>query len=293
MATRPTLPYFAPADTVPAPLPTVAEIRASTNVLSPAGPNKTSKVVRVGRHFIVKYGPGVSLQEGENMLFVRQATNVRVPTVYALFREEATGDNFIVQEFIPGKSLACHWNSFNAASKEDVVAQLQRYFDELRRLPPPRPGFFCGVWEQDVLDFCLSNEECAHRVPRPLVFDSEERWVETMLIAASAQYMPRANRLPTLRRMYHAIFRNHGAVFTHADLSLDNIQVHTDGGVVLIDWEYSGWYPHYWEFCRLMAWIGYKEHDGDFGEWVHRFLDEHPAELGWYILFELWYSARF
>ena len=42
-------------------------------------------VTAVGEHFVVKYGPKVKLQEGENMLFVRQTTQIRVPTVYALF----------------------------------------------------------------------------------------------------------------------------------------------------------------------------------------------------------------
>jgi Ser/Thr protein kinase RdoA (MazF antagonist) len=42
--------------------------------------------------------------------------------------------------------------------------------------------------------------------------------------------------------------------FTHGDLNSFNILV-SDGKVVgLIDWEFSGWYPHYWEYTS--AWFG-------------------------------------
>lgn len=43
-------------------------------------------------------------------------------------------------------------------------------------------------------------------------------------------------------------------VFTHADLHPSNIMVTEQGSpcriVALIDWQQSGWYPDYWEFCK-------------------------------------------
>jgi len=55
--------------------------------------------------------------------------------------------------------------------------------------------------------------------------------------------------------------RGHRTVFTHGDLQPKNIIVQKTGGsgegktglkVVIIDWETSGWYPYYWEFCNSM-----------------------------------------
>lgn len=37
-------------------------------------------------------------------------------------------------------------------------------------------------------------------------------------------------------------------VLTHGDLNPFNILVRGDKVVGLIDWESSGWYPHYWEY---------------------------------------------
>jgi thiamine kinase-like enzyme len=49
-------------------------------------------------------------------------------------------------------------------------------------------------------------------------------------------------------------------VFTHADLHPSNIiinQDHPSKILALIDWEQSGWYPDYWEFCKAEYTIEY------------------------------------
>ncbi|CZT14630.1 uncharacterized protein RCC_00602 [Ramularia collo-cygni] len=40
-------------------------------------------------------------------------------------------------------------------------------------------------------------------------------------------------------------------VFTHADLSPRNIIVRDGRICALLDWEYSGWYPEYWEYIKF------------------------------------------
>lgn len=57
-------PFYAPAETLPAPLPTVAEIVALED-LFPCIFEKRY-ICRVGEHFIAKYGQ-VKLDEAENM----------------------------------------------------------------------------------------------------------------------------------------------------------------------------------------------------------------------------------
>lgn len=96
---RPPHPYYAPEETLPAPLPTVDEIR-DTGVNMNWAPD--TAVAAVGGRFVVKYGPKVQLQE-ENMLFVKQATHFRVPTVYALFGDD--GVVYSVTERVRGESL--------------------------------------------------------------------------------------------------------------------------------------------------------------------------------------------
>lgn len=281
MATRPTLPYFASPDSLPAPLPSVVDILASTQFFTSYGP---SKVVRVGEHFVVKYGPRVKLQEGENMLFVQQSTNIRVPTVYALFNDQKTQNNFIVQEYIPGRTLSQVWKDFDQSDKEATISQLRQYVNELRALSSP--DYFGGVWRQPVLDFYLTGGMDEGPFPPVLPCETEEEWVEAM--AQRAQEVSRVvpSRFQWLKRMLHATFQGHNSVFTHCDLNRKNILVCDDKTLVLIDWEFSGWYPSCWEYCSSMivqAW------DDDWPEWIPQFLQEWPIEMGWMINYRVWH----
>ncbi|KAK4039396.1 kinase-like domain-containing protein [Parachaetomium inaequale] len=247
MASRPTLPYFAPADRLPGPLPTVAEILAS----------KESSVSAA--HFAVKYGEprdGVHLQEGENMLFVQQPSRVPVPTVYAIFHDEGTNKNFIVQEYIPGKLLERVWGGLTSAEKTGIASQLRRHLDELRSIPSP--GYYGGIWRQPNLDGYFQDPELdplPHRdesISKPQ--ETEEQWVDAMWRCVGAKHPnERQNFLSLLRRQYHTIFRGHRPVFTHNDFSPVNIMARDDTkALVIIDWEKSGWYPSFWEYCNAI-----------------------------------------
>ena len=71
-----TIVFMARMSDLPALLPTPQEITASRDYLRPP----TGRfVVRVGQHYVVKYGPNVTFQEGYSMVFVSQRTAVPVP----------------------------------------------------------------------------------------------------------------------------------------------------------------------------------------------------------------------
>lgn len=85
MDSLPALPLFAAPDLLPAPLPTIEAITASQDLLEEWDGRR---VARVGTHFVVKYGVDVSLTEGENMLFVKQFSTIKVPDVYAIYSRQ-------------------------------------------------------------------------------------------------------------------------------------------------------------------------------------------------------------
>ena len=76
------LPFFATPDLLPAPLPTTEAIEASQDLLKE---HDGRRVVRVGAHFVIKYGVDVALTEGENMLFLKQFSTIQIPDVYAIY----------------------------------------------------------------------------------------------------------------------------------------------------------------------------------------------------------------
>ena len=88
-------------------------------------------------------------------------------------------------------------------------------------------------------------------------FDSEEQLHETMVRRLSSITQPAYTSF--LRDLISATLRGHKPVFTHGDLQLKNILARRaglkeDGSTIFelkyIDWEFSGWYPEYWEFCN-------------------------------------------
>lgn len=58
---------------------------------------------------MAKYGATVGLIEGKTMLFIREATSVTVPRVYALFEDLESRKAYIVMERIEGKCLKAEW----------------------------------------------------------------------------------------------------------------------------------------------------------------------------------------
>jgi thiamine kinase-like enzyme len=58
--------------------------------------------------------------------------------------------------------------------------------------------------------------------------------------------------------------------FTHADLNPRNIIVSpvNPSRVVIVDWQQSGWYPDYWEYCKALYATSYKD------EWRNIYIDQ-------------------
>jgi tRNA A-37 threonylcarbamoyl transferase component Bud32 len=280
MAARPSIPYFAPAELLPAPLPTVAEIMTAPTRLSK---EYEKAVYRVGEHFAVKFGAGVHLQEGENMLFVQQSTSIPVPKVYAIFHDKETEMDFIVQEYIPGRDLDPVWETLGTTEKQAIASQLRRYLGELRSIPSP--GYYGGIWKQPIRDFHFT---CRNPGDQPYKdsaisgpHETEEQWVEAMwrCLDTRTETLMARRMMSLVRRHYHGVFKGHESVFTHGNILPRNLILREDGTVVMIDWERSGWYPSFWEYCCTVMLVKYID---DWGEWIPEMLDdEYHSELGW------------
>lgn len=276
MALRPAIPYTAPESVLPAPLPSTEEILKAELISK-----RRAAVALVGEFFIVKYGPRVQLQEGENMLLVQQCTNVPVPTVYTLYHDEETNWNFIVMEDIPGRSLSSAWKDMNASQKTAVALQLRRNMDELRRMPSP--GYYGGIWRQKSWDFTFMASLLGLPIEDEAIIgpqETEEQWADAMWGCLDVRMKtPAREKLPVFRKLYQALFKGHASVSTHADFRPGNMILRNDDkGVVIIDWECAGWYPTFWEYCRAMTWLNYSS---DWWEYIPSILDQYVGELGW------------
>lgn len=285
------LSYSADAATLPAALPTISEIHSSEDVLLE---DRRRKVVGVGECFVVKYGYGVSLLEGESMRFVRQSTSVPVPALYASFQvTEPTyarsKKTYLIMERIRGESLESLWSKLDEDAKKTIVLKLQLFFDEMRKLESP--GGYCAVGGRGLPDDILQDEQ------KPIqVFDTESDFNEGIIRNYLGDAIPKY-RVDFYSRAFQSVFQNHPPIFTHGDIQKKNIMIYRDKGdqfnqetlkVVIIDWEFAGWYPSYWEYARALFACG--PWDDDWSVWVDRFLEPFISEciLTWTYMEDRW-----
>ncbi|KAJ4418236.1 hypothetical protein N0V82_005710 [Gnomoniopsis sp. IMI 355080] len=239
-------------------VPSFDEIRASTEILSP--PRAVSTVVKVGQ-FVVKFGPQVTLQEAESQQFVSENSNVPVPKIIATMKEPDTGYLFIVMEYVDGKELGEAWKLLTPMEKLDVGKQLQDAFEDLRKIP--NPGYFGGLNRKPLPDGVFSDGDPEENLDTCGPFETEEELNEAIIKRIQATQP--ATYVALVRRLISDTLRGHRAVFTHGDLQPKNILVSRVGDkddgsgkfkISIIDWENSGWYPDYWEFCNSSIWEG-------------------------------------
>ncbi|KAL5317467.1 hypothetical protein ACEPPN_014562 [Leptodophora sp. 'Broadleaf-Isolate-01'] len=268
------LPFFATPDLLPAPLPTTEAITASQDVLKE---HSGRRIVRVGIHFIVKYGAGVCLTEGENMVFVKQFSTLQIPNVYALYSRQHEGDrlptNYIVMENIAGDSLESCWVSLDTQAKLAIADQLRIYFTQLRQIPSP--GYFGLLGKRPFEDS---------------VFWAGDDGDRGMLEAMVHKYLhnnPGYRKSEYYSRVLPLVLRNHSSVFTHGDFQRKNVLIRNDGTLIMIDWEAAGWYPTFWEYAMTMYSCRW---DDDWHSRAVKILDEYPNEYAWMdmVFRELW-----
>ena len=101
------------------------------------------------------------------------------------------------------------------------------------------------------------------------------------LLAAATRQKP-GPELITGPYLYRESFSDTCAIyFTHGDLSLGNILISGDPGShrisSVVDWEQSGWYPEYWEYCKVQYAVDY-EHQIRTDGWAEKILGEFEEE---------------
>lgn len=272
------IPYFSPADSLPAPLPSAEEVEAQADL----GPKHVpgQHVVRVGEHFVVKYGWLVRPIEGENMLYISDKTSIPVPRVYAIYQKEDAERRtctYIVMEHIDGQTLNERWSTLDFEAKAAIASQLRGFLDQLRRLPSP--DSFGSLDNRPLYDALFLTEEEQPEINGPFKTEAEIAEALVLKLEREDDNFP-AERASYYRHILPSVLRGDGKPrFTHADLQTKNIMLRPDSTLVILDWQMAGWYPRYWEYAAAIFGCGWWA--DDFHAWAPKFLDEYPNEYLW------------
>ncbi|KAF2793234.1 hypothetical protein K505DRAFT_277318 [Melanomma pulvis-pyrius CBS 109.77] len=292
-----TLPYFADEASLPTALPTAEDIESTTEIISERILGGAGKIVGVGDHFVVKYGVFVNLQEGQTMLFLQHSSIVPVPRIYALYQKPGPNNytyNYIVMERIRGPTLASVWSKIGQMEKEAVVSKLRHILEEMRRLESP--GGYCSFGRRGLADSLFDYGDDVESFNGP--FETESDLNEAMIARYATEGYSK-HKTQHFSRAFKDVYQNHAPVFTHADFQQKNLMFRkppattenglvqwasTDLELVIIDWEFAGWYPSYWEYSRALFGCGaWKD---DWGDWIDKMLEPYRNEYAW--LYAFW-----
>lgn len=232
----------------------------------------------ISKHRIVKTGDGVSLIEAATMRFVAENTSLPVPKVYCSFVRKKRV--YIVMERIRGEEIPKAWGKLSERSRQKIFAQLRRMFQELRA-PKPPPDTGVG----NCISGSLHDSRIPQSAPRFGPFHSIQEFHQWF-----RNYLQSPDNIQD-RDIKEMIAKQDEPwplpVFTRGDLNPFNILVRGDDVVGIIDWEFSGWYPHYWEYTS--AWCGNITRT-EWQDQIGKFLDPFPAELEMEITRQRWWG---
>lgn len=168
------------------------------------------------------------------------------------------------------------------ASKQAVALQLRDFFGEMRKIPSP--GGYCSVGRQQLTDELFWTGDPAQPFSGP--FDTEAELNNAMIqtYAAGCHSKYKAN---FYTHVFADVYRNHEPTFSHADFQRKNVMVRkretgpddAPPELVMIDWEFSDWYPSYWEYARAILACGMWS--DDWSEWVVKILEPFNNEYAW------------
>jgi hypothetical protein len=109
------------------------------------------------------------------------------------------------------------------------------------------------------------------------------------LLAAATRQRP---GLEGITGPYREFFPDTGNIyFTHGDLTLGNIIIsgtpESQRIVGIVDWEQAGWYPEYWEYCKLLYGVEYT-HEWRSAEWVEKVIKSYDDEWTAFAEYSSW-----
>jgi hypothetical protein len=193
------------------------------------------KIVQISATRLIK-GPCTE-QELEALLFIMDRPSIQTPQVHRTYRRH--DGLFIEMEFIHGRRLDQAWPAVGSHERGAVMKQLGETISAIRNVRNDTAvcvGSARGGPFKDGRIASRTNAPCSTLEQFHLQLRGGvplEKCQETFG-----------------DDVYECHRRHYESVFAHADLCPRNIILTDSLQPVLIDWEFSGWWPEYWEHTK-------------------------------------------
>jgi serine/threonine protein kinase len=205
-------------------------------------PGSDRKVVKVDSNTVAKLGPGLDITEAESMRFIRNNTALPVPQVLNAYEEDGYG--YILMEFVEGDSLEKIWPNLSSSERTVILTELKDYIRQMRQIVCPDGTPIGSVTGGPAID----RRQLSAVKGGPFRLEKDfNQWQLAQLFPETP--LPRRESYASIHGTDHRI------VFSHCDLAFHNIIVRDGHVVAIIDWEYSGWYPEHWDYCKTRSFL--------------------------------------
>ncbi|PGH32782.1 hypothetical protein GX50_04436 [[Emmonsia] crescens] len=197
------------------------------------------QVTRLDEHRVLKESRH-ERRETDTMEFIAANTTIPVPKIYNTKFDEEKKVCYIVMEYIPGEPLDKAWINLTRDERVSTCRQLAEYLTQLQMLTGER----IEAVNSDTVRVGLYESHWGGP------FDSEKEFND--FLAEGIQ---------------HNMTDNHAIYFAHGDLSPKNIMVNKSGRITaILDWEWAGWFPQYWDVVRMFMDIPGKKQMPEYAE---------------------------
>ena len=179
--------------------------------------------------------------ELEGIRFAQQL-RLRVPPIKRVVRKDR--DVYIIMTHIHGTTMESAWRKMSWLATIWAAFQLRHCVRIMRSRTSPTAGSLItgkcnSIWLDDY-----------YGLP-----DNATPKILSSFVQFWLQYEPRRKRITGPRinsQKPHMLPPTPKYfVFTHQDLALRNLILDEQGNLWLVDWEHSGWYPIYFEYCGM------------------------------------------
>lgn len=123
--------------------------------------------------------------------------------------------------------------------KKAIIEEIAGYVKQLRSLEPPQAGAVGSTSLKECLDHRIGSD--------PFGPFNDHGSFHSLL----RRHIPLEDCTKVFgEEVTRCHSRQYRSCFTHADLCLRNIVVNDGKVAAIIDWEFGGWYPEYWEYTK-------------------------------------------
>jgi len=177
-----------------------------------------------------------------------ESLGIRVPAIRRVVQHDRK--HYVVMDWIHGVTLDEAWTKIGWLSTVSLAFQLRTFVKAMRSRTSPTAGALAtgrchSIWMDDLFG-----------VPPHSTPEIVNSYFTFWLQYSRSHWRTYPNPDPPHLHLLPALVRNF--VFIHQDLAPRNIILDNNGKLWLIDWQFSGWYPAYFEYVGMMTFRSFR-----------------------------------